>query len=253
MNSMSPESKRDITLSVNSLRSVFKTLVKAQSYEERVAALNEMLKHANRLNSQGRHCGHKELLNVTRPLISLLAEMVEKPQTLNSSNARSLAGTLDYFWEVVSGGETDTDFGDDKAWPVMVVDDEPLSLRATGFALQNGGFETVSVDSPKKALEAIGSRQWGLFLLDVDMPDINGYQLCRMIRENHSTADSPVIFVTGFNDSEVRTRMVDCLGNDVLTKPFSFPDLTLKCWTWFYRAKRMTAGGVSCATAAGRN
>lgn len=243
MNSVLSETNKDLSKLVACMRASFKNLVKSKTPPERTGVINEMLKQANKLDSLGKKSGHREICIVTRPLVSLLAELQQKPHGLKASVLRALAGTLDYYWDVVMNGGFEEDFGKKKAARVLVVDDEPLSLRATVFALENGQFQVTGIESPEEALSIIDSETWGLFLLDINMPDISGYDLCRSIRTSSRSSQVPVIFVTGDQTSEVQNACTECGGNDIVSKPFSFPELNLKCWTWnFWSLRRQSSG-----------
>ncbi|MCD8535648.1 MAG: response regulator [Verrucomicrobia bacterium] len=131
---------------------------------------------------------------------------------------------------------------------LLIVDDEPLSLRATRFVLEQGGFTVTSFESPKLALDHLNAQPWDLFLFDVDMPDYDGFELCRRARQNQKTSMVPVIFVTGYHASELTARCEESGGNDMISKPFSFPGLLQKCWTWVFWSRRRLGSTVSDKT-----
>ena len=108
---------------------------------------------------------------------------------------------------------------------VLVVDDDPAALRVLTFILRGAGFGVRTLTSPLdfwKTLEAVGP---DLLILDVEMPDVNGYQLCRAVRADARWQDLPVIFLTG------RSRPADVVagfeagGDDFVEKPVVGPEL----------------------------
>ncbi|MEO1084469.1 MAG: response regulator, partial [Acidobacteriota bacterium] len=108
---------------------------------------------------------------------------------------------------------------------VLVVDDSATVRMLVGAALEEGGYETSFAGTGMEALAALRQHVPSLVLLDIGLPNMDGYQLCQLIRQNPSTADVPVIMLSardGFFD-QVRGRMVGC--QDYVTKPFDADDL----------------------------
>ncbi|MEM7585741.1 MAG: response regulator, partial [Acidobacteriota bacterium] len=104
---------------------------------------------------------------------------------------------------------------------VLVVDDEPVNLQVVRNYLAVEAFDLTLASSGEQALRLLAEEKFDLVLLDVMMPRVSGYEVCRSLRANHSLSDLPVIFLTAKNqDSDVVTGLA--LGaNDYLTKPIS--------------------------------
>ncbi|MEM8996059.1 MAG: response regulator [Acidobacteriota bacterium] len=108
---------------------------------------------------------------------------------------------------------------------ILVVDDSATVRMLVGAALEEGGYETSFAGTGMEALAALRKQVPSLVLLDIGLPNMDGYQLCQLIRQNPSTAAVPVIMLSardGFFD-QVRGRMVGC--QDYVTKPFDADDL----------------------------
>ncbi len=104
---------------------------------------------------------------------------------------------------------------------VLVVDDEPVNLQVVRNYLAVEDFDLTLASSGEQALRLLEEETFDLVLLDVMMPRISGYEVCRSLREHHSLSDLPVIFLTAkTRGSDVVAGMA--LGaNDYLTKPIS--------------------------------
>ncbi len=104
---------------------------------------------------------------------------------------------------------------------VLVVDDEPINLQVISGYLSPEGIETTTVANPEEALRRLEAESFDLVLLDVMMPELSGYDVCRKLRQKYSFAELPVIFLT------VKSRDSDWVNgmasgaNDYLTKPVS--------------------------------
>jgi len=107
----------------------------------------------------------------------------------------------------------------------MVVEDEPSIADNISYALTTEGYEPVCLGTGKEALEHLGKGDISLIVLDIGLPDINGFQLLREIREKYNT---PVICVTA-RDSEVdKVVGLEIGADDYVVKPFSPRELTAR-------------------------
>lgn len=108
-----------------------------------------------------------------------------------------------------------------KKFRILCVDDEPQNLRLLEAMLVPRGYDVVSIDSPSEALLATTSKQFDLVLLDVMMPVINGYEVCKAIKENIETRDIPVVLITSLNATSERIKGIEAGADDFISKPFS--------------------------------
>lgn len=110
---------------------------------------------------------------------------------------------------------------------VCVVDDEPMVLELTEAVL--GDYCTVeSFNSAGACLDRVAVQAPDMFLLDVRMPGMDGYALCRALKDCPETADIPVTFVSGFDTIEARLAGYEAGGEDFIVKPFAPSELLRK-------------------------
>jgi adenylate cyclase len=107
---------------------------------------------------------------------------------------------------------------------ILVVDDIPENRRLLEAVLAPRGYEVVTASDGLAALEVVESEQPDLILLDVMMPGLDGYSVCRRLRENEDTAVLPVIMVTS-SLSEEKTRAIEAGADDFIPKPFDHDEL----------------------------
>jgi adenylate cyclase len=110
---------------------------------------------------------------------------------------------------------------------ILVVDDTPANVRLLEAVLEPGGFSVASASSGPEALERVAADLPDLVLLDVQMAGMNGYEVCRRIRENEATELIPVVMVTS-HDSEARIDGIRAGADDFVTKPFDHQELVLR-------------------------
>ena len=101
---------------------------------------------------------------------------------------------------------------------ILVVDDEPRMIHFIRLNLEHDGFEVFEATSGLKALEQFRDQLPDLILLDVMMPDIDGFETLRLIRE---ISNVPVIMLTAKGEEEDRVRGLELGADDYITKPFS--------------------------------
>lgn len=102
---------------------------------------------------------------------------------------------------------------------ILLVDDEPNNLLLLEELLYSQGYETLIASSGVQALEIVKDFQPDLILLDVMMPDLGGFEVCRRLREDAKLQTVPVIFLTALDDEESKLQGLEILGDDYFTKP----------------------------------
>lgn len=108
---------------------------------------------------------------------------------------------------------------------ILVVDDEDRNLRLIEALLEPAGYEIVTAVNGEEALEKMQALPIDLVLLDIMMPTIDGFEVCRRIKEMKGTEELPVIFLTAKTDSESIVRGFGLGAVDFITKPFRAPEL----------------------------
>ena len=111
---------------------------------------------------------------------------------------------------------------------LLVVDDDPVNVELLCDLLEALEYRALGVHRGEAALEAARERQPDLVLLDVMMPGMNGYEVCRRLKADPATAGIPVVFVTALSDTEDKVQAIEAGGDDFLTKPFNRPVLVAR-------------------------
>ncbi|MEW8131604.1 MAG: response regulator, partial [Candidatus Thiodiazotropha endolucinida] len=103
---------------------------------------------------------------------------------------------------------------------IMIVDDLPENLRLLAEILRQGGYDIRAFPSGELALRAISMVLPDLILLDVNLPGIDGYEVCRRLRTDEGITNLPILFVSGLNSTSDKVRAFNAGGIDYVTKPF---------------------------------
>ena len=107
---------------------------------------------------------------------------------------------------------------------VLVVDDQPANLRLMDAVLSPRGYTVVNAQSGEAALAALRESPVDIVLLDILMPGLDGYEVCRRIRADEATAFLPVVMITASGAQE-RLKALECGADDFVTKPFDQAEL----------------------------
>ncbi len=104
---------------------------------------------------------------------------------------------------------------------LLTVDDEPDVVELIRFHLTHAGYEVLTATSGRAALETIRAHRPDLVLLDLMLPDIDGFGVCEILRRQPATATLPIIIVSAWSTLDSRNLGLELGALDYLTKPFS--------------------------------
>ena len=104
---------------------------------------------------------------------------------------------------------------------LLVIDDQEANIQVLGTMLGKLGFEILPATSGAQALRRLNSRRPDLILLDLLMPGMDGFEICRRIQENPAWAEIPIIFLSASDDKNLIVRALESGGVDYITKPFN--------------------------------
>ncbi|MDR9403910.1 MAG: response regulator [Halothece sp. Uz-M2-17] len=103
---------------------------------------------------------------------------------------------------------------------ILLIDDQPNNLRLLSDLLEEQGYEVQQAISGELALQAIAIAPPDVILLDIQLPELDGYTICQKLRANPETEELPVIFISAFNEAWDKVKAFSVGGNDYITKPF---------------------------------
>ncbi len=108
---------------------------------------------------------------------------------------------------------------------ILIVDDEPKNIQLLGSILSEKGYDVEFATSGEEAVGWVHEGNFDLILLDIMMPGMDGYEVCRRIKATPDKSHIPVIFLTAKVESEDIVMGFDVGGSDYITKPFKAPEL----------------------------
>ena len=221
---------------LSTLRAGVQNLVRSGGDVEKLNLIYELYRNVHSLTGNAGTAGQNLIARMSDAVEALLKELYEKPKSITPSSLRTVAAGVDFLGFLFENGVA-TNLQDVSPGNVLVVDDEPISRRAVIYAVEKARLKSTSADGAEAALKLLAETDFDLIFLDVDMPGMNGYELCSKLRAMPKYKKTPVVFVTALSDFDNRTSSMIAGGNDFIAKPFLFIELTVKSLIHVLRAR----------------
>jgi DNA-binding response OmpR family regulator len=226
--------KKGLPGTLSLIRAHLQAMVKADNENTRLKEVQELYRRIHALTANAGMVGLTLIAQMSDALEALLKELHEKPKSLNASTMRTVASTVD-FLAILFKNALDPKKQEIPSANILVVDDEAISRRAVTYALEKAKLKSIGTDDPNAALNLVSQENFDLIFLDVDMPGMNGFELCTKLRAIPAYKKTPVVFVTSLNDFESRANSTMSGGNDLIAKPFLFMELAVKALIYILR------------------
>lgn len=108
---------------------------------------------------------------------------------------------------------------------ILLVDDNPINIRVAATILRQNNYNISFSQSGPEAISKAGNIDFDLMLLDIMMPEMDGYEVCKIMKENPATSNVPIIFLTARTEAENIVKAFELGGADYVTKPFNGKEL----------------------------
>ena len=163
-------------------------------------------------------------------LEGLLKQLTEKIRNVTPSTLRTVAGGLDLLDDLCVPG-LPPDLLTDRPLRFLVVDDDLISRQALSLSLKKAFSQPDLAVDGETALAQAAAQAYDVIFLDVQMPGMDGFELCTKIRDTVPNRATPVVFVTVQSDFDARCKSTLSGGNDLMGKPFLTFEVTVKALT----------------------
>jgi DNA-binding response OmpR family regulator len=212
---------------LTALRKLLHEFLRAPTDQQRLSQLLEMYRKVHSITGNAAVVGLENIAQMCSAFEALLKELSEKPKNISPSCMRTIAHAVDFLGVLFERGTGPSVLANPPI-NILVVDDEVISRRAIIYALEKAQLKSVGLEDPLAAYKLLVESRFDLIILDIDMPEMNGFELCTKLRALPMNQSTPVIFVTSMTDFESRARSSLSGGNDLIAKPFFFIELTVK-------------------------
>ena len=212
------------------LRAVFQAFARARNGSEREMQALNLYRKVHFLVAGASLAQCHTIARMASVFEAMLFELGERPALLNPSVVRTAALAVD-FLEALFQHARSASQDQPLSARVLVVDDDPLANHVVVSALRAAHFEPRSTEDPLIGLQWLRESTYDLVLLDIEMPGMDGFELCTRLRQLPAYEKTPVIYVTGHSDFESRARSALSGGDDLIGKPVFPMELAVKAMT----------------------
>ncbi len=210
--------------------------IKAPASPASLQHLPNLYQHVHFLSANAAKSGCARVAMLTAAFDTLLSEIMVKPSWVTPSVLQTIAQAVDCLGFLLKSNEVDLSQPMPQA-RVLAVDDDAVCNHVMVTTLKRAKFDAKSVDDPLVALQLLQTNHYDLVLLDINMPDLTGFELCEKLRRFPHCKTTPVIFITGHNNFDNRKQSVLSGGHDFITKPISPSELALKATIHLLKAR----------------
>ncbi len=124
------------------------------------------------------------------------------------------------------------------AYQILIVEDHKPTLDAVKAIIEAEGYKADTAETGETAIEKITSKEYDLVILDIMLPRVDGFEVCRRVRSSFKNSKTPVIMLTALDIPEIGKRSIEAGANDVVLKPFRPDDLTAKVKKFIVTVKK---------------
>ena len=158
---------------------------------------------------------------------ALVGETLMRPTYLGTSTLRTLTQSVDFLAESCDSSRH-FDISDYAAFDLLIVDGDSISRCGVQLALRKIKQRGTECSNGPDALSLVESKGYDMVFLDVELPGLDGFDLCSRIRRSGANRATPIIFVTRHADLQARAKATMSGGTDFVAKPFDFMELAVK-------------------------
>jgi DNA-binding response OmpR family regulator len=191
------------------------------------ACFRELFRVVRPLTAKAALAGLEGITQMSSALEALLKELCNKPERLSPSVLLTIAQAIDTL-QFLFAYPCSVSACNSSAAHILVVDDDEFVRQAVSQALARVNLKAICADNPVNALKRRTGARFDLIILDIEMPDASGFDLCSRFRTMPACRDTPIIFLSVHKNHEDRTESVLRGGSDYVTKPFLYTELATK-------------------------
>ncbi len=178
--------------------------------------------------------GQRGVAGLLKGLEKFLMDCAERNEAPQPSELRTIGQSVDLLSQLFAKATKDLEF--DLHDPlVLVVDDDMTARKTLRYSLEKGSIRPICVGGPGQALDVLQENRFDLFLFDIMMPGMDGYELAERCRKLKPHAVTPLVFVTAAADFQNRVKSISTGASDMIAKPFHMLEIIVKVKTLVLR------------------
>ena len=198
--------------------------------------LYSLFRQAHHLSSRLAAVGLIPLWKMTHSIELLVYDLYEMPEEIGDSTVRTAVQAVDFLGTLFDLAVIPR-LSDPVGAAILAVDDEPFALQTISHAMERVGLVLHSSLNASDAIELLQTVDFKLILLDIGLPSVNGFDLCKQARGISRCQKTPIVFLTGMTTFQNRALSTLSGGNDFIGKPFNLFELGTKVLSWVLKGQ----------------
>jgi DNA-binding response OmpR family regulator len=198
------------------------------------ACFRELFRVVRPLTAKAAIAGLDRITQMSSALEALLKELCDKPDRLSPSVLLTIAQAIDTL-KFLFAQPVGVPANNLPAAQILVVDDDEFVRQSVSQSLARVNLKAICVDNPVNALKRRTGERFDLIILDIEMPEASGFELCTRFRAMPGCRDTPIIFLSVHRDHKNRIESALRGGSDYVTKPFLYTELAAKALSFVIR------------------
>ena len=228
---------KEIKSALAAMRNCFQSFTKNPAD---LSLLNELFCHVHAFSERTRVSGLTAVHRLCAAFSDFAHGLYENPEQVNPSTLRTLNQTIEFLAALLKEKNL-AQLKDPAKALIYAVDDDHDNCESIRMAMETTMMRTSYSQDPGTALGELASNHYDLIFLDVNLPGMDGFELCSHIRELAIHEKTPIVFLTGVATMENRAQSSLSGGNDFIGKPYSLNELSVKALTHILRSQMQPA------------
>ena len=226
----------DVKQALEALNGMRRTLHYFLRNQKDTKVLQELSRNANDLFAMTHIVELNSTEHLALALKSLLNDLNNNTQNINPSSLRTVGQAIDFFATLLDDKNLSRihDVSESK---IFALDDDTGILETISATMETVKLKVDTCWEPLVSLEKLAEQNYGMILLDVGLPQMNGLDVCARVRSLPHHKNTPIVFLTGAATVQNRVQSTLSGGNDLIGKPFSTYELAVKVLTWIYKGQ----------------
>lgn len=205
------------------------------------ALLYNLFRETHNLAERMSAVGLRALQRLAVSIEMLVYDLYELPEQVNDSTIRTAVQSVDFLGTLLDPAIM-VRLSDPTGAIVLAVDDEPDALQTITAAMELASLETSTAPTAEDALGLLQDVDFKLIFVDIGLPGVNGFELCKRAREIPRHQKTPIVFLTGMATFQNRALSTLSGGNDFIGKPFNILELGTKAIGWIFKGQLASGG-----------
>ncbi len=201
-----------------------------------IPQFGELLQSVHNFSELAALLKRQAVFQVASALEVLVWDLTSMPEQVNPSVLRTIGQAIDFLCTLLNLA-AGTTLKPSNQSRVMIIEDDSNARQLISAAMQLVGLEAASAGDAASGLAALEGTPMDLIFLDIGLPGLDGFELCKKIRSIATHKSTPIVFLTGMATFQNRVKSSLSGGNDFIGKPFSLNELGVKSLFWVYKGQ----------------